>query len=193
MKKSEYRSYDDLPLFLNADTVAKVLGVETEAIRLGVEKVRQVAGRFEIIKRGGKRVVIDYAHTPDGLSKILGAVREITRGKVITVFGCGGNRDRSKRAAMGEIAGELSDFAVITSDNPRYETPDTIMKDIEKGMKGKNYVMKEDRRAGIAYALGMCGEGDTVLIAGKGHEDTQEKNGIKEHFSDEETVRELLE
>lgn len=178
---------------LCAAAVAKVLGVETEAIRLGVEKVRQVAGRFEIIKRGGKRVVIDYAHTPDGLSKILGAVREITRGKVITVFGCGGNRDRSKRAAMGEIAGELSDFAVITSDNPRYETPDTIMKDIEKGMKGKNYVMKEDRRAGIAYALGMCGEGDTVLIAGKGHEDTQEKNGIKEHFSDEETVRELLE
>ncbi len=177
---------------LCAAAIAKVLGAETDAIARGAGRMSGVAGRFEIIRGRGKRVVIDYAHTPDGLDKALRAVREITPGKVITVFGCGGDRDRTKRAAMGEIASELSDFAVITSDNPRSEPPGRIISEIAAGVHGCDYVAKEDRREGIEYALGMCGEGDTVLIAGKGHENTQETAGVKSHFSDEETVRELL-
>lgn len=177
---------------LCASAIAKVLGIETDTIARGVRGARGVDGRFEIIRGKGKRVVIDYAHTPDGLDKALRAAREITEGRVITVFGCGGDRDKSKRAAMGEIAGELSDFAVITSDNPRSEPPEKIMEQIASGMHGGNYIEKADRREGIECALDMCREGDTVVIAGKGHEDTQEICGIKTHFSDEETVRELL-
>lgn len=177
---------------LCAAAIAKVLGAETSAIASGASKVSGVAGRFEIIRGKGKCVVIDYAHTPDGLDKALRAVREITPGKVITVFGCGGDRDRTKRAAMGEIASELSDFAVITSDNPRSEPPARIIDEIAAGAHKRNFVKREDRREGIEYALDMCGEGDTVLIAGKGHENTQEIAGVKSHFSDEETVRELL-
>ena len=177
---------------LCAAAIAKVLGAKTSAIASGASKVSGVAGRFEVIRGKGKRVVIDYAHTPDGLDKALRAVREITPGKVITVFGCGGDRDRTKRAAMGEIASELSDFAVITSDNPRSEPPARIIDEIAAGAHKRNFVKREDRREGIEYALDMCGEGDTVLIAGKGHENTQEIAGVKSHFSDEETVRELL-
>lgn len=177
---------------LCAAAVSKVLGIETDAIARGVMNMRGVAGRFKVIRGKGKRVVIDYAHTPDGLDKALRAVREITEGKVITVFGCGGNRDKTKRAAMGEIASELSDFAVITSDNPRNEPPSDIIRDIAQGVHGNNYVTEANRRAGIKYALDMCKEGDTVLIAGKGNEETQEICGVKQRFSDEETVRELL-
>lgn len=177
---------------LCAAATANVLGIETDVIRRGVSSVKRVDGRFEIIKRPGKRVVIDYAHTPDGLSKILKAVREITSGKVIAVFGCGGDRDKSKRAIMGEVASELADFAVITSDNPRSESPLDIIKQIESGFITGNYMLMEDRKEGIKYALDICEEGDTVVIAGKGHENTQEICGRKEHFSDEETVRELL-
>lgn len=177
---------------LCAAAIAKVLGISTGSIRRGVSSVKRVCGRFETIEQAGKRVVIDYAHTPDGLRKILTAVREITNGRVIAVFGCGGDRDRSKRALMGEVASELSDFAVITSDNPRSEPPLGIIKEIESGFGTGNYMLVEDRREGIRYALGMCREGDTVVIAGKGHENTQETNGRLEHFSDEETVRDLL-
>ena len=177
---------------LCAAATAKVLGVSSVAIKRGVGSVKRVDGRFEIIRKNGKRVVIDYAHTPDGLGKILRAVREITRGRVIAVFGCGGDRDRGKRSAMGEIASELSDFAVITSDNPRNEPPLDIIKQVESGFKTGNYMLMEDRREGIRYALDMCGEDDTVVIAGKGHESTQETAGKKEHFSDKETVKELL-
>lgn len=177
---------------LCAAATAKVLGVSSSAIKRGVMNVKRVDGRFEIVRKNGKRVVIDYAHTPDGLAKILRAVREITKGRVIAVFGCGGDRDRGKRAAMGEIASELSDFAVITSDNPRSEPPLGIIKQIESGFKTGNYMLMEDRREGIRYALDMCGEDDTVVIAGKGHESTQETAGKKERFSDKETVKELL-
>ncbi len=177
---------------LCAAATANVLGIETEVIRRGVAAVKRVDGRFEIIKKSGKRVVIDYAHTPDGLRKILKAVREITNGRVIAVFGCGGDRDRSKRPIMGEIASEFSDFAVITSDNPRSEPPFEIIKQIESGFTRGNYMLMEDRKEGIKYALEICGENDTVVIAGKGHENTQEICGEKTHFSDEETVRELL-
>lgn len=177
---------------LCAAAVAKVLGTETDVIARGVKNVRRVSGRFEVIKGKGKRVVIDYAHTPDGLEKLLRTAREITEGKVIAVFGCGGERDRGKRAAMGEIADELSDFAVVTSDNPRGEPPEKIIGQIEEGMRGSAHIAEADRRKGIECALDMCREGDTVVIAGKGHEDTQEICGVKRHFSDAETVRELL-
>ncbi len=177
---------------LCAAAIAKVLGAETDAIARGVADVRGVEGRFNVIRRRGKRIVVDYAHTPDGLKKAITAAREITEGRLITVFGCGGERDRSKRAAMGEIAGELSDFIVITSDNPRGEDPDEIIREVAGGVRCGNYATRTDRREGIECALDMCGEGDTVLIAGKGHEKTQEIAGEKRAFSDEETVRELL-
>lgn len=177
---------------LCAAAVAKMLGVGAPAIKRGVKNVRRVDGRFEIISRGGKRVVVDYAHTPDGLGKILRAVREITDGRVIAVFGCGGDRDTGKRAVMGEIADELADFAVITSDNPRSEDPVGIMNQIASGFVSHNYKMISDRREGIKYALDMCGAGDTVVVAGKGHEKTQETAGVKTRFSDAETVKELL-
>lgn len=177
---------------LCAAATAKVLGVSSDAIERGVSNVGKVDGRFEILRGRNKRVVIDYAHTPDGLGKLLRAVREITPGRVIAVFGCGGDRDRGKRAVMGEIASELSDFAVVTSDNPRSEPPIGIIKQIESGFKTGNYMLIEDRREGIKYALDMCGKDDTVVIAGKGHECTQERAGKKERFSDNETVKELL-
>ena len=178
---------------LCAATVAKTLGVDSLTICKGVQSVKSISGRFEIVKGKGKRVVVDYAHTPDGLKKILGVAREITKGKIITVFGCGGNRDKGKRAIMGEIASELSDFAVITSDNPRDEDPTEIAQSVASGCKKPNYKIITDRRAGIAYALELCGENDTVIVAGKGHENTQEAKGVKTHFSDVETVKELLE
>ncbi len=177
---------------LCAAATANVLGIATDVIRRGVCAVKRVDGRFQSVGKAGKRVVIDYAHTPDGLRKILKAVREITRGRVIAVFGCGGDRDRSKRPLMGEIASELADFTVITSDNPRSEPPLEIIRQIESGFKTGNYMLAVSRKEGIKYALEICGEDDTVIIAGKGHENTQEIGGVKEHFSDEETVRELL-
>lgn len=177
---------------LCAATIAGMLGVEADVIRRGVKRVNKVDGRFEILGKPGKRVVVDYAHTPDGLGKILTAVREITPGRVIAVFGCGGDRDRGKRALMGKVASEKSDFSVITSDNPRSENPMDIIREIAGGFSASNYMISENRRAAIECALDMCTEDDTVVIAGKGHEDTQETAGRREHFSDAETVRELL-
>ncbi len=177
---------------LCAATIAGMLGMETDVIRRGVRRVKKVDGRFEILGKPGKRVVVDYAHTPDGLRKILTAVREITPGRVITVFGCGGDRDRGKRSLMGKVASERSDFSVITSDNPRSEDPMEIIREIADGFSASNYMITEDRRAAIECALDMCTEDDTVVIAGKGHESTQETSGRREHFSDAETVRELL-
>jgi UDP-N-acetylmuramoyl-L-alanyl-D-glutamate--2,6-diaminopimelate ligase len=132
-------------------------------------------------------VVVDYAHTPDALEKVLQALREASAaagGKVLCVFGCGGERDRGKRAMMGMVAEKYSDFCIVTSDNPRGENPREIIAEIVNGMNGENHEIIVDRAAAIQSAIRLARQSDTVLIAGKGHEDYQEINGVKQPFDD---------
>ena len=137
---------------------------------------------------------MDYAHTPDGLLNVLQTARKITAGKVICVFGCGGDRDRTKRPLMGKVAGELSDKIIITSDNPRTEDPDSIIAMIEAGAKEVtgSYLLIENRREAIRRAIELARKGDIIVIAGKGHEDYQIIGKVKYPFSDLETAREIL-
>jgi len=142
-------------------------------------------------------VVVDYAHTPDGLENILKTVRELAPGRVICVFGCGGDRDRTKRPKMGRIASELADFVLVTSDNPRSEDPLAIMRDIEAGIREaglpeSRYAMIADRRAAIEKAVEMADAGDVVLIAGKGHETYQIIGGVTYDFDDRLVAKEAL-
>jgi UDP-N-acetylmuramoyl-L-alanyl-D-glutamate--2,6-diaminopimelate ligase len=152
-----------------------------------------VEGRFETIDEGQNfQCIIDYAHTEDALKKIIEEAKLITEGKVITVFGCGGDRDRTKRPLMGRVADALSDHIVVTSDNPRSEEPEEIIKDIVKGINSGDYSLIPDREEAIRYAVLMAEKGDTVLIAGKGHEDYQEIKGVRHHFSDREVLMNIL-
>jgi len=139
-------------------------------------------------------VLVDYAHTPDGLENVLRSARPLTKGRLITVFGCGGNRDRTKRPIMGRLAVDLSDIAIVTSDNPRREEPEAIINEIITGMNGHGAsVLREtDRRRAIALAVGMAKPGDTVVIAGKGHEDYQILGDTTIHFSDVEVAAEEI-
>ena len=171
------------------------LGVPLETIVEGLETAPQVPGRLERIDEGQPfAVLVDYAHTPDSLAKAIAAVRAVTPGRVITVFGCGGDRDPEKRALMGLEAGHGSDVVVITSDNPRSEDPVGIILQVEDGIRATDtpYETLVDRRAGIARALAMAGPGDAVLIAGKGHEDYQIFADRTIHFDDREVAREEL-
>ncbi len=153
-----------------------------------------VPGRVQTINsKKGFSVVVDYAHTPDALEKVIETVRETTTNKIITVFGCGGDRDSTKRPIMGKIATELSDYTILTSDNPRFEEPLDILADIEKGVVGENYKMVVDRRDAIKEAILFANKGDKIIIAGKGHEDYQIIGKTKTHFDDYETTLELLE
>ncbi|MEZ0273161.1 MAG: UDP-N-acetylmuramoyl-L-alanyl-D-glutamate--2,6-diaminopimelate ligase [Methylophilaceae bacterium] len=155
-------------------------------------QVESVAGRMQQLG-GGKQplAVIDYAHTPDALEKVLVALREQTKGRLICVFGCGGNRDKGKRPLMGEITSRLADQVVVTSDNPRNEDPAVIIAAVVAGMRG-NYRIEQDRAAAIALAVNTAQPGDIVLVAGKGHEDYQEIAGVKHPFSDLQVVRQAL-
>lgn len=171
-------------------------GAGPESIRQGLESVYAVPGRIELLDTGTPyRVILDYAHSPDSLENVLKAVRETSKGRMIALFGCGGDRDRAKRPVMGEIAGELADFCVLTSDNPRNEDPMSILDAIEAGIKptGCEYVVIENRREAIRYALKIAGAGDVVVLAGKGHETYQEIRGEKHPFDEKVVVRELLE
>lgn len=173
--------------------IAYSLGFSEDVIQKGIRDARPVEGRFENIDEGQDFLcVVDYAHTEDALKKLIGEARHITKGRVITVFGCGGDRDRTKRPLMGEAASELSDLVVVTSDNPRTEEPAEIINDIVSGLKKNNHIVMPDRAEAIREAVSLAKEGDTVLIAGKGHEDYQEINGIRHHFSDKEVVREAI-
>ena len=170
-------------------------GIGPEAIRQGLEKVRAVPGRIELLDTGTPyRVILDYAHSPDALENVLKAVRETTRGRLIALFGCGGARDHTKRPVMGEIAGELADFCILTSDNPRNEDPMDILNAIEEGIRptGCAYVVIENRREAIRYALTNARRDDVVVLAGKGHETYQEINGVKHPFDEKIIVAELL-
>jgi len=171
-------------------------GAGPESIRQGLESVYNVPGRIELLDTGTPyRVILDYAHSPDSLENILKAVRQTTKGRMIALFGCGGDRDRGKRPVMGEIAGELADYCILTSDNPRNEDPMAILDAIEAGIKptGCEYVVIENRREAIRYALKFAGAGDVVVLAGKGHETYQEIRGEKHPFDEKVVVRELLE
>ncbi len=171
------------------------MGMDFKAVLDGLEKCVGVPGRMEVVPTETPyTVLIDYAHTPDGLENVLGCVREITEGKVITVFGCGGDRDRTKRPIMGDIAAQLSDIAVVTSDNPRSENPDAIIDDILEGVKKhiSKIVVEPDRRKAIAKALSMAHEGDIVVLAGKGQETYQILADGKIHFDEREVVAEIL-
>ena len=180
---------------MGAVGMAQAIGIRLSAIKEGLESMTSVSGRLESVGEGlPYSIFVDYAHTPDALENVLKTVRDFAKKRVICVFGCGGDRDRAKRPIMGEIAGRYSELAIITSDNPRTEDPMAIIETIEEGVKrsGAKYVVIENRREAIAYAISVAEPDDVILIAGKGHENYQEINGTRYHFDDKEAVRELL-
>jgi UDP-N-acetylmuramoyl-L-alanyl-D-glutamate--2,6-diaminopimelate ligase len=171
------------------------LGYSLDVITKALEQCTGAPGRFERVPHDGDfAVVVDYAHSDDALLNVLRTAREVTKGKIITVFGCGGDRDRSKRAPMGEAAGSLSDVVILTSDNPRTEDPEQILADAEVGIQqtGKPYKKIADRREAIHQAISQARANDLVLIAGKGHEDYQIIGRETFHFDDKEVAREAL-
>ncbi len=181
---------------LAALAAAHVLGVEPADAAEALSGAERIPGRFEPIDEGQPfTVLVDYAHTPDSLDNVLRAARRLTEGKVISVFGCGGDRDHGKRPLMGRAAAELSDVAIVTSDNPRSEDPVDIITEIVTGMEGTEaqIEVEEDRRKAIVAGLAQAGSGDIVLIAGKGHEQGQEfEGGKKIPFDDREVARDEL-
>ena len=178
---------------LSALAVGITLGFPMDSLINALKKVKGVPGRFEPVENDkGFTVLVDYAHKPDSLKNVLLTIKEFCKGNIITVFGCGGDRDREKRPIMGKIATELSDYTIITSDNPRSEDPEAIIRQIESGVVGRNYQKITDRRKAIQQALLMAKKGDTVLIAGKGHETYQIIGDKKLHFDDKEVVKEFL-
>jgi UDP-N-acetylmuramoyl-L-alanyl-D-glutamate--2,6-diaminopimelate ligase len=180
---------------LAAAAVAYAEGISKEVIGAGLNKVDNVPGRSEILKTDTPyTVIVDYAHTPDGLQNILASVKEYSKGRVITLFGCGGDRDKEKRPIMGSVAGKMSDYCIITSDNPRSEEPIEIIRQIEPGIKhtGCDYICIENRRDAIKYALKMAKPDDIVLLAGKGHETYQVLKDRTINFDERDIVEELL-
>jgi UDP-N-acetylmuramoyl-L-alanyl-D-glutamate--2,6-diaminopimelate ligase len=176
---------------LGAAAAARVLGVGEAAIRGGIEAVHGVPGRLEFVDEGQPfAVIVDYAHKPASLERVLLEARRLSEGRVLCVFGCGGDRDREKRPLMGRIAHDLADVAIVTSDNPRSEDPLAIIDEVLAGAPGLE--VETDRRAAIARAIEAGREGDVVLIAGKGHEQGQEIAGVKHPFDDREVAREVL-
>jgi UDP-N-acetylmuramoyl-L-alanyl-D-glutamate--2,6-diaminopimelate ligase len=177
---------------LAAVAISRLLGVPPRAVSDGLERVAGVPGRFETIDEGQPfTVIVDYSHKPGALEAVLRAARELTAGRLICVFGAGGDRDRGKRPQMGQVANELADLAVVTSDNPRSEDPVAIIEEILTGMDG-DPVVEPDRRRAIAIAIGEADEGDAVVIAGKGNEQGQEFADRKIPFDDREVAREAL-
>ncbi len=178
-----------------AGSLAMILGIPEEDIKIGLEAVSSVPGRVEVLPTNTPyKVILDYSHVPNALENILTTVREFTKGRVIAVFGCGGDRDHGKRPMMGECGGRLADYSILTSDNPRTEEPLEILKAVEEGMKRTKgqYVIIENRREAIEHALRVAKEGDTIVLAGKGHETYQEIMGVKRPFDEKVVVAELL-
>ena len=177
--------------------IAKQLGITLADCALGLKTAQGVKGRVEVVPTPGMpySVLIDYAHTPDGLENVLSSVKDFCKGRVIAVFGCGGDRDPIKRPIMGRIGVQLSDLAVITSDNPRTEVPMAIIEDILKGVKKEHgeYIVMEDRRAAIRYAMDIAKKDDIIVLAGKGHETYQDIGGHKYHLDEREEVAAHLE
>ena len=181
---------------MSAAGIALSLGWTLDSIKYGLEHMVSVSGRLEPLPTGKNEftVLLDYAHTPDALENLLKTVRGFATGRIVTLFGCGGDRDHAKRPIMGEIAGRFSDFAIVTSDNPRSENPMDIIASVEEGVKksGCEYIVIENRREAIEYALKNANRNDVIILAGKGHENYQEINGGKHPFDEKEIVAEIL-
>lgn len=179
---------------LLAMTILTTLGASDQEVAAAMAGVHAIGGRFEVVRSGAMSVIVDYAHTPQGLERLLRDVRALVPGgRIITVFGCGGDRDRAKRPEMGAVASSNSDFTIVTSDNPRSEAPDAIMDAIMSGVQpGAPVRRQSDRREAIAEALEYAGRGDVVVIAGKGHESTQAVGDVEKPFDDRVVARELL-
>ncbi len=186
----EFNAYNATAAF--AATV--LLGASEETAIEGIKKTKQVPGRFEVLGSGNKKVIVDYSHTADSLEKALLAIKKIVKDEqpVYTVFGCGGNRDKTKRPVMGKIASDLSKKIFITSDNPRSENPFQIIEEIKTGINKNNYEVIENREEAIHFAIENSEDNAVILIAGKGHEDYQEINGVRNHFSDKEIAEKYL-
>ncbi|MEK7400609.1 MAG: UDP-N-acetylmuramoyl-L-alanyl-D-glutamate--2,6-diaminopimelate ligase [Candidatus Poribacteria bacterium] len=185
----EYNLYNAL----GAIGVGVSQGLSLDVIKKGLEGVDSVPGRFDRVDCGQDyAVIVDYAHTPDALERVLTAARKLTNGKLITVFGCGGDRDKTKRPIMGEMATSLSDYSIVTSDNPRTEDPMRIISHILDGIKGGEYEVIPDRRSAIEKAISIAQRGDFVVIAGKGHENYQIIGTNKIHFDDKEIACEFI-
>jgi UDP-N-acetylmuramoyl-L-alanyl-D-glutamate--2,6-diaminopimelate ligase len=176
---------------LGAIAVSVTLGMKLGVLASRLSDLPQVPGRLEVVSQA-PTVLRDYAHTPDALEHALAAIRPFVRGRLILVFGCGGDRDRGKRPAMGRAAEQGADAVIVTSDNPRTEDPGRILDDIERGMTPGRHLRIEDRREAIARALERPGPGDVILLAGKGHETYQIRGTTKEPFDEKEIVHELL-
>jgi len=178
---------------LAAALLGVVAGSSLEAIREGVEGLPGVPGRLERVSNGRNiHAFVDYAHTPDALKKTMETLNRLRSGRLIVVFGCGGDRDKTKRPVMGRIATEMADLALVTSDNPRTEDPFAIIDEITAGVTGNSLMVVENRRTAIAEALSLAKENDVVLIAGKGHEDYQVIGKTTYPFSDRAVIEEYL-
>ncbi|HET7706906.1 MAG TPA: cyanophycin synthetase, partial [Thermoanaerobaculia bacterium] len=189
--ESDLLGLPNLYNWLGAIGAAIVVGIPLDTIAAGVRNLQSVRGRFERVPvQGGPTVIVDYAHKPDALEKLLRAVRELAGGKrVVLLMGCGGDRDKGKRPEMGAIAGRLADYTVLTSDNPRGEKPEAILDDIEAGMKDvprERYTRIADRRDAITGAIAEGSDDDVIVIAGKGHETYQVMGDQVIHFDDRE-------
>ena len=186
----EFSAYNAISAILTT----KLIGCKLESIKKALSKVA-VKGRVEIIPVSSKySVIIDYAHNGISMTNILNTMREYHPKRIVSLFGCGGNRSKTRRYDMGEISGRLSDFTIITEDNSRYEDINDIMNDIEIGLKKANgkYIKIEDRKEAIKYAIENAKEGDIILLLGKGHETYREKNGVREHFDEREVIKEII-
>lgn len=168
--------------------VCRSLGVPADLIKLGMSCISPVEGRFNVIKMGSLNIVVDYAHTPDGLENVLETAKDLTKGKLIAIFGCGGNRDKLKRPIMGKIAEGIADEVILTSDNPRFEDPFEIIKEISSGMKKHSVKIIENRKDAIEYALNHYNNGETIVIAGKGAEKYQDIKGVKYPYNDFDVI-----
>ncbi len=173
---------------LGALSVCSMLGVDCQTLGYAVRKIKSVKGRFSVLHNEKGTIIIDFAHTPDGLGKLLSTARTLTKSRLITLFGCGGDRDKTKRAIMGEMASRYSDSIVITSDNPRSENPQSIIEQIEFGVRLKDVKCIVDRTEAVRYALSQMEEGDTLVIAGKGNENYLEIKGKKIAYNDFDVV-----
>jgi len=192
----EFNAYNLLAVF----GTAMCLGEDKQEVLRFLSVQTGAEGRFDYMVSPKDKVIaiVDYAHTPDALLNVLATIKKLKKGfeKVITVVGCGGDRDKTKRPLMAEVACEQSDKAILTSDNPRSEDPAQIIRDMEAGLSAaakRKYISIVDRREAIKTAISLAARGDTVLLAGKGHEKYQEVKGVKNHFDDKEVVREMFE
>ena len=184
----QFNAYNLLAIY----SIAELCGLKQEEILVGLSKLKAANGRFETYRlKNASTAIIDYAHTPDALLNVISTINEIKlAGKLITVVGCGGNRDKTKRPQMAKIAQEGSDIVILTSDNPRFENPDDIIEDMKKGVvDNENLFCITDRRQAIKLASQLAKDkSDIILIAGKGHETYQEIEGVKHHFDDKEEI-----